>query len=116
MAAFAATNDIRRCAKALKMGAEATRADFFAVDSWEKELTAQTCALLPCDISLCNSDEVSPDRNKSCGLEPASRKVDRAMLEVNICVNKPGYLARSSASRVERKKCSAQRFVMNFVI
>jgi hypothetical protein len=90
MAAFAATNDIRRCAKALKMGAEATRADFSAVNSWEKELTAQSCTLFPSDISLRNSDEVPPDRNKSCGLEKASRKVDRAMLEVNVCVDKPG--------------------------
>jgi hypothetical protein len=63
MAAFAATNDIRGCAKALEMGAEAARANFSAVDSWEKELTAQTCALFPGDISLRISNEVPPDRN-----------------------------------------------------
>ena len=93
MAAFAAANDMRCCAKALKMGAEGTRANFFAVDSWEKELTAQSCALFPGDILLRNSDEVPPDRNKSHGPEPAFREDDRAMLEVNIFVDKPGYLA-----------------------
>ena len=93
MAAFAAANDMRCCAKALKMGAEDTRANFLAVDSWEKELTAQSCALFPRDILLRNSDEIPPDRNNSRGLEPASREVNRAMLEVNIFAKKPCYLA-----------------------
>ena len=54
MAAFAATNDLRCYSKALKMVTEGTRANFFAVDSWEKELTAQSCALFPGDILLRN--------------------------------------------------------------
>jgi hypothetical protein len=93
MAAFAAADDVRCCAEALKMVAEDTRANFFAIDSWEKELTALSCALFPGDISLRNSDEVPPDRNRSRGLKLASREGDRTVLEVNILVDKPGYLA-----------------------
>jgi hypothetical protein len=84
---------MRCCAKALKMGAEGTRANSLAVDSWEKELTAQSCALFPGDILLRNSDEVPPDRNRSRGLSPVSREDNRAMLEVNIFLDEPGYLA-----------------------
>ena len=76
MAAFAAAIDMRCSAKAFKMGAEGTRANFLAVDSWEKELTAQSCAFFPSDILLRNSDEVHPDWNKSRGLEPASNEED----------------------------------------
>jgi len=63
MAAFAAANDLRCYAKALKMVTEGTLANFFAVHSWEKELTAQPCALFPGDISLRNADEAPPDRD-----------------------------------------------------
>jgi hypothetical protein len=40
MAAFTTAIDIRCCAKTLKMGAEGTWANFFAIDSWKEELTA----------------------------------------------------------------------------
>jgi hypothetical protein len=93
MAAFFASNDMRCRVKALKMGAEGTWANLFAIDSWEKELTAQSCTLFPGDILLRNSDEVPPNRNRSGGLESVSREDDRAMLEVNIFMDKPGYLA-----------------------
>src|ERR1039457_5861138 len=116
MAVFDGADDVAYCAKALKMGAEGARADFIAIDSWEKELAAQPSALFPGDIALRNPGEIPPDRNRSRPPEPAPREDDRAVLEVNILVDKPGYLARSSASRVERRQCSAQRFVMDFVI
>jgi hypothetical protein len=93
MAALAAANNMRYCAKAFKMGAERARVDFFAVDSWEKEFTAQSCALFPADVLLRNSDEIPSNRNKSRDPKPASREDDSAMLEVNIFVDKSGYLA-----------------------
>ena len=67
MATFAAVNDNRCCAEALKIGAESTRANFFAVYSWEKELADKSCALFPGDILLRNSDEAPPDWDKSFG-------------------------------------------------
>ncbi len=72
MAVFAAAYDMRCSAKALKMGAESTRSHFSAINSWEKELAAHSCALFPGDILLRNSNETPPDRNKSRGRDPAS--------------------------------------------
>ena len=116
MTSFAPANDLRSYAKALKVVEEATRANVLVINSWEEELTAQSCAPFPGDISPRNSDEVPSDRNYSWGLDPAPREDGRALLEVDIFVDKPGYLALSSASRVEDKNCRAQSFVMNFVI
>ena len=58
MAALAVANDMRCLPKSLKMAAKGTGVDLPAVDSWEKEITAQSCTRFRGGVTLRNSNKV----------------------------------------------------------